>query len=88
MDGTVWTDGGCASWYLDATGRNSVLWPGYVTGFRLRLPRFRAGDYVTTGCDMGAQTSLTGQRALITGPAQGIGERTASWRPPAVRGSD
>jgi hypothetical protein len=49
MDGTVWTNGGCASWYLDATGRNSTLWPGYATGFRLRLARFRAGDYVTTG---------------------------------------
>ncbi|HSK96876.1 MAG TPA: NAD(P)/FAD-dependent oxidoreductase, partial [Euzebyales bacterium] len=49
MKGTVWTSGGCASWYLDATGRNSTLWPGYVTGFRLRLTRFRASDYVTTG---------------------------------------
>jgi cation diffusion facilitator CzcD-associated flavoprotein CzcO len=49
MAGTVWTSGGCASWYLDATGRNSTLWPGYVTGFRLRLARFRAGDYLTTG---------------------------------------
>jgi hypothetical protein len=48
MAGTVWTSGGCASWYLDATGRNSTLWPGYVTGFRLRLARFRASDYVTT----------------------------------------
>jgi cation diffusion facilitator CzcD-associated flavoprotein CzcO len=49
MEGTVWTSGGCASWYLDATGRNSTLWPGYVTGFRLRLNRFRASDYVTIG---------------------------------------
>ena len=48
MGGTVWTSGGCTSWYLDATGRNSTLWPGYVTGFRLRLARFRASDYVTT----------------------------------------
>jgi cation diffusion facilitator CzcD-associated flavoprotein CzcO len=48
MAGTVWTSGGCTSWYLDATGRNSTLWPGYVTGFRLRLARFRASDYVTT----------------------------------------
>ncbi|MFW6090729.1 MAG: flavin-containing monooxygenase [Actinomycetota bacterium] len=47
--GTVWTAGGCSSWYLDATGRNSTLWPGYVTGFRLRLGRFRAGDYITSG---------------------------------------
>ncbi len=49
MAGTVWTAGGCSSWYLDSTGRNSTLWPGYVTGFRLRLARFRAGDYVTSG---------------------------------------
>lgn len=47
MAGTVWTSG-CGSWYLDATGRNSTLWPGYATGFRLRLERFRPGDYATT----------------------------------------
>lgn len=34
---------------------------------------------------MAAQTSLTGQRVLITGPAQGIGERTA--RLAAARGA-
>lgn len=45
MAGTVWTTG-CASWYLDATGRNSTLWPGYATGFRLRLARFRPADYL------------------------------------------
>jgi cation diffusion facilitator CzcD-associated flavoprotein CzcO len=47
MAGTVWTSG-CASWYLDRTGRNSVVWPGYATTFRLRLARFRPGDYATT----------------------------------------
>jgi len=61
MDGTVWTGGGCASWYLDATGRNSTLWPGYATGFRLRLARFRAGDYVTTG--VGHGSSYAGRAA-------------------------
>jgi cation diffusion facilitator CzcD-associated flavoprotein CzcO len=45
MTGTVWTAGGCASWYLDATGRNSTLWPGFATGYRLRLRRFRPADY-------------------------------------------
>jgi cation diffusion facilitator CzcD-associated flavoprotein CzcO len=45
MAGTVWTTGGCSSWYLDATGRNSTLWPGYTAGFQLRLARFRAADY-------------------------------------------
>jgi cation diffusion facilitator CzcD-associated flavoprotein CzcO len=44
MAGTVWMTG-CHSWYLDATGRNSTLWPGYVTSYRWRLRRFRAADY-------------------------------------------
>jgi len=46
MDGTVWTAGGCHSWYLDSTGRNSTLWPGFATTFRLRLQTFRPNDYL------------------------------------------
>jgi cation diffusion facilitator CzcD-associated flavoprotein CzcO len=49
MEGTVWSTGGCKSWYLDATGRNSTLWPGFVTTFRLRLKRFRPRDYSPVG---------------------------------------
>jgi cation diffusion facilitator CzcD-associated flavoprotein CzcO len=49
MAGTVWAQGGCVSWYLDATGRNSTLWPGFATGFRLRLRRFRPDDYAVIG---------------------------------------
>lgn len=45
MEGTVWTSGGCKSWYLDATGRNSTLWPGSVRGFRRRVEPFRASEY-------------------------------------------
>ena len=42
---SVWNTGGCASWYLDATGRNSTLWPWTTRAFRRRA-RFEAGDYV------------------------------------------
>ncbi len=49
MAGTVWATGGCSSWYLDATGRNSTLWPGFATTFRLRLSRFRPTDYQPAG---------------------------------------
>jgi cation diffusion facilitator CzcD-associated flavoprotein CzcO len=45
MANTVWTSGGCTSWYLDANGHNATIWPGYATGFRLRLRRFRPADY-------------------------------------------
>jgi cation diffusion facilitator CzcD-associated flavoprotein CzcO len=42
--GTVWTDGGCTSWYFDETGRNSALWPGFTFSFRKRA-RFRPHEY-------------------------------------------
>jgi cation diffusion facilitator CzcD-associated flavoprotein CzcO len=45
LDGTVWTSGGCVSWYLDAHGRNSTIWPGFTWPFRQRLRRFQPGDY-------------------------------------------
>jgi cation diffusion facilitator CzcD-associated flavoprotein CzcO len=45
--GSVWTAGGCLSWYTDVTGRNSALWPGSVRAYQRRLARFHPGDYLT-----------------------------------------
>jgi cation diffusion facilitator CzcD-associated flavoprotein CzcO len=45
--GSVWTAGGCVSWYVDDTGRNSTLWPGSVREYQRRLARFEVGDYTT-----------------------------------------
>ena len=47
--GSVWTSGGCASWYLDAHGRNRTLWPGYTAGFRRRTRRIDPGDHELIG---------------------------------------
>ncbi|MEJ3744658.1 NAD(P)/FAD-dependent oxidoreductase [Actinomycetes bacterium KLBMP 9797] len=47
MSGTVWLRGGCRSWYLDGTGRNSTLWPGYSWSYWLRTRRFDAAAYRT-----------------------------------------
>ena len=44
MAGTVWTTG-CRSWYLDAAGRNSTLWPGSVGAFRRRVAPFDPSEY-------------------------------------------
>ena len=44
MQGTVWNTG-CASWYLDANGRNSTLWPDWTWRFRRRLASFDPADY-------------------------------------------
>ncbi|MGP4113822.1 flavin-containing monooxygenase [Streptomyces sp. 4N509B] len=30
---SVWNTGGCASWYLDAAGRNTTVWPGTTREF-------------------------------------------------------
>jgi hypothetical protein len=45
MRHTVWTKGGCASWYLDAHGRNTTLWPGSSWTFRRATRRFDAAEY-------------------------------------------
>jgi cation diffusion facilitator CzcD-associated flavoprotein CzcO len=49
LNGTIWTAGGCQSWYLDADGSSSALWPGYTWQFRRALREFDAGDYRTRG---------------------------------------
>lgn len=42
---TVWNRGGCSSWYLDATGRNSTLWPHGVVRFERMVRTVAAADY-------------------------------------------
>jgi cation diffusion facilitator CzcD-associated flavoprotein CzcO len=44
MPGTVWSTG-CASWYLDHTGRNATIWPDWTWRFRRRAAELRAEDY-------------------------------------------
>ncbi|WP_036564477.1 flavin-containing monooxygenase, partial [Nocardioides halotolerans] len=45
MKRTVWTRGGCQSWYLDSHGRNTTLWPRTTADFRRRLASFDAEAY-------------------------------------------
>lgn len=47
MRTTVWASG-CASWYLDAQGYNSTLWPGFTWEYRWRTRRFDPAAYHTT----------------------------------------
>jgi hypothetical protein len=47
LQGTVWNTG-CASWYLDATGRNSMLWPDWTWRFRQRTASFDPNDFKLT----------------------------------------
>jgi cation diffusion facilitator CzcD-associated flavoprotein CzcO len=45
LAGTVWNAGGCMSYYLDANGRNSTMFPGSTFELRRRLGRFDLADY-------------------------------------------
>ena len=45
LDGSVWSAGGCQSWYLDAKGRNTTLWPDFTFRFREQTARFAADEY-------------------------------------------
>ena len=44
LAGTVWNSG-CSSWYLDASGRNTSLWPDFTWRYRQRTRRFDAERY-------------------------------------------
>lgn len=45
LDGSVWTHGGCAGWYLDENGRSRTLWPGYTFDFRRRTRAVDPADH-------------------------------------------
>lgn len=45
MKRTVWNTGGCTSWYLDAGGRNTTVWPGTTTEFRQATRRVDLTEY-------------------------------------------
>lgn len=45
MKRTVWNTGGCTSWYLDAHGRNTTIWPGTTSEFRGATRRVDLSEY-------------------------------------------
>ncbi|MGH3765880.1 MAG: flavin-containing monooxygenase [Pseudonocardiaceae bacterium] len=49
MARTVWTSGGCTSWYLNAHGRNTTLWPTFTWRFRRATRKFDPTEYQIHG---------------------------------------
>jgi hypothetical protein len=58
LKGSVWNTGGCASWYLDDTGRNPTIWPGFTWTYKKQTMRFDAEAYSV-------------RAAPVTSPARG-----------------
>jgi cation diffusion facilitator CzcD-associated flavoprotein CzcO len=42
---TVWNSGGCSSWYIDANGLNTTIWPDFTWRFRRLTRRFDVSAY-------------------------------------------
>jgi cation diffusion facilitator CzcD-associated flavoprotein CzcO len=45
MGQTVWNSGGCASWYIDAQGKNTTIWPDFTFRFWQQTREFDAAAY-------------------------------------------
>lgn len=44
LKGTVWASG-CKSWYINESGKNTTLWPGFTFRYRRATSRFHPTDY-------------------------------------------
>ena len=55
LAGSVWVTGGCSSYYLDAEGRNTTLWPGRAASFARRLRRVDPDDFEVTAVPVGRE---------------------------------
>jgi hypothetical protein len=81
MQRSVWNTG-CDSWYLDANGRNTTVWPGTTAEFRNVTKEVRLEEYEVRrrpprqqGANGKASTSA---RASVPGAA-GRGTATAAF---------
>jgi hypothetical protein len=46
---TVWQTGGCHSWYQDAKGNNTAIWPDFTWIYILLMKTFDYENYILRG---------------------------------------
>ena len=46
LKNTVWQSGGCHSWYQDAKGNNTLIWPGFTWTYILLMRYFDFKNYL------------------------------------------
>ncbi|MCC3653447.1 NAD(P)/FAD-dependent oxidoreductase [Streptomyces sp. S07_1.15] len=67
MKRTVWNTGGCTSWYLDANGNNTTVWPGTTGEFRKATRHVDLAEYEVLRAP--ARTGPEPRPAAATAPA-------------------
>lgn len=55
---SVWNSGGCASWYLDEHGKNTVLWGGYTWEYWRETRKVDPSEYEFLGVGARARASV------------------------------
>ena len=60
MERTVWTKGGCQSWYIDRSGRNSSLWPDWTFEHARKTRTFDLAEYEVERVGAGDRPELVG----------------------------
>ncbi|MFG2751908.1 flavin-containing monooxygenase [Streptomyces xanthophaeus] len=83
MERTVWNTGGCTSWYLDAQGRNTTVWPGTTGEFRRETRSVDLAEYEVIRIKDPEQEPLRAAAGPVGGPAP----VAAGTRPAAAAGS-
>jgi cation diffusion facilitator CzcD-associated flavoprotein CzcO len=78
LAGTVWNTGGCSSWYMDRTGRNSTLWPDATWRFRKRVETFNASEYLLAKAVPPRPIVSSSPDSLPGAVANGAASRTSS----------
>ncbi|GGW81640.1 flavin-containing monooxygenase [Streptomyces griseoloalbus] len=66
MKRTVWNTGGCTSWYMDASGRNTTIWPGTTTEFRRATRQVDLAEYAVLRASAGGKEAARQENAEVT----------------------
>ncbi|CCK29478.1 monooxygenase [Streptomyces davaonensis JCM 4913] len=85
MKRTVWNTGGCTSWYLDASGRNTTIWPGTTGEFRRATRRVDLAEYTVVRA-ASAEDGAGGRAGADQGASASNGRTSAEGSAAATEG--
>jgi len=64
LERSVWSTGGCSSWYLDAHGKNRTLWSGMTWQYWLTTRLLKPSEYRFTGVALGKRGKAARRAAV------------------------